>query len=195
VLTAQQLHTAASLANIANFLQEQKVQIGFGGLIFNLIPSLHTHIAGHFLGERLEETPHLVEDLIRFAPPAPNVPPVAESYRVALSHFRQQQSQIDAHIWHEFQQAEIPYAHFVTATRYMARNIIAALSLGNMDYIGSELDWIKPLLANFQWPSGTLLRFLSVYHEASDLYLNGRGRPIIESLAQVIQNESVRREP
>jgi DNA-binding transcriptional MerR regulator len=195
VLTAQQLHTAASLASIANFLQEQKIQIGFGGLIFNLIPPLHTHIAGHFLGERLEDTPHLIEDLIRFEPPAQNVPPVAESYRVASSQFRQQQSQIEAHVWQEFQQAEIPYAHIVNANRYIARNIIAALSLGDMDYIGRELDWIKQLLANYQWSSGTLQHYLSAYHEASDLYLNGRGQPVVEWLAQVIQNETVRREP
>lgn len=191
VLTAQQLHTAASLANIASFLQEQKVQIGFGGLIFNLIPTLHTHIPGHFLGARLEDTPHLVEDLIRFEPPAPNVPLVAESYHAALSQFRQQQSQIDAHTWQEFRQAEIPYEHLVNANRYMARNINAALSLGDMDYIGSELDWLKQLLANYQWPPGMLQRYLSTYHEASDLYLNGRGRPVVDWLAQIIQKEMV----
>jgi DNA-binding transcriptional MerR regulator len=195
VLTAQQLHTAASLANIANFLQEQKVQIAFGGLIFNLIPTLHTHIPGHFLGARLEDTPHMIEDLIRFEPPAPNVPLVTDSYRVALSQFRQQQSQIDAHIWQELRQAEIPYAHFVNANRYISHNIIAALSLGDMDYIGSELAWIKHLLANYQWPSGTLQRYLSAYHEASDLYLNGRGRPIVDWLAQIIQNETVNSNP
>ena len=195
VLTAQQLHTAASLVNIANFLHEQNVPVAFGGLIFNLIPDLHTHITGHFLGERLEDTPPLVENLISYNPPLPEVVAPSEAYRIALSQFRQQQSQVEAYVWQNFREAEMPYEHFVNANMHLARNIISALTLGDMNYIGIELAWLKQLLVNHQWPVNLLIRYLAAYHEACDKYLNGRGLPVVDWLAHVLQNEAVNREP
>lgn len=187
LLAAQQLHTAASLLNIANFLQEQEIPVAFGGLIFNILPDLHQRIPGHYLGARLEETPHVVENLIYLRSPLPDTKPVSDLYRDAGQHFRKRQSQIEAHMWQKFQQSEMPYEHFVNANMQMARNIISALELGNMDYIGVELAWIKQLLANYQWPEGALERYLVAYHEAVDLYTNGPGRPIVKWLAQIIK--------
>lgn len=190
ILTAQQLHTAASLAGMANFVQEQQVAVAFGGMIFNLIPELHSRIAGHFLGERLRDAPRLVENLIKFEPPTPELLPVSESYRAALPSFHQQQSQIEVYVWQSFKQAEMPYEHFVSANMHLARNITAALTLGDMNYIGNELAWIKQLLANYQWPVELLLRYLSAYHDACEIYLNELGQPITNWLAQVLQNET-----
>lgn len=189
LLTAQQLHTAASLLEMAAFLRDQNIPVAFGGLIFNLMPALQTRIPGHFLGERLEETPHVVENLMTFAPPTPEPEPVSPEYHTALAHFRQQQSQIEAHMWQKFRQAEMPYEHFVNANRHMASNIVAALTLGDMDYVGTEIAWLEQLLANYRWPPGTLQRYLAAYHEAAVLYLNGRGRPIINWLAKFTQPE------
>jgi len=191
LLSVQQLHTAASLLKTAGFMEQQQVPLAFGGLIFNLIPDLQTRIPGHFLGTRLGDTPQVVENLVNFRPPVPDVSLVDESYRIAMSYFREHQSQIEAHMWRQFQQAEIPYVHFVNANMHMARNIISALALGSMDYIGVELAWIRQLLVNYQWPDGMLMRYLMAYHEAADLYLNDRGRPVVNWLAQVIENEKV----
>ncbi len=188
LLTAQQLHTAASLLNIANFLREQNVTVAFGGLIFNLLPDLHKRISGHFLGARLEEAPHVVENLINFGALLPDTKPVSDAHRTAATHFREQQSQIEAHMWQTFEQSKMPYEHFVNANIHMARNIISALVLGDMNYIGVELAWIKQMLANYQWPDGILERYLSAYQEAVDLYTNGPGRPIVDWLAQIIEN-------
>ena len=189
VAPVQQLHTAASLLNMANLLARQQVPLAFGGLIFNLIPGLQNRIPGHFLGSRLEDTPRVIENLIKFEPPLPEIPPVGEVYKTANAYFHQKQSQIEAHMWQQFRQEEIPYEHFVNANMHLARNITSALELGNMDYIGVELAWIKQLLVNFQWPDEPLLDYLKAYHEAAALFLNDRGRPIVDWLALVIKNE------
>lgn len=188
LLTAQQLHTAASLLEITNFLRKQKVTVAFGGLIFNILPDLHKRIPGHFLGARLEDITHVVENLINYGMPAVEPPPISELYRTAGLHFRQQQSQIEAHMWQQFQQAEVPYEHFTNANVHMARNILSALTLGDMAYIGVELAWIKQLLANYEWADGTLNYYLSAYHEAVDLYTNGSTRPVVDWLEQIIEN-------
>ncbi|MCB9419144.1 MAG: MerR family transcriptional regulator [Ardenticatenaceae bacterium] len=190
LLSAQQLHTASSLLAIAHFLREQEMPAAFGGLIFSLIPGLHKRIPGHYLGNRLEDVPHIVETLIHFDPPVPDTEPIAELYQVALNHFRQRQSQIEAHMWQKFQQADMPYEHFVNANMHMARNITSALTLGDMNYLGVELAWIKQFLDNYHWPQGTLHRYLSAYHEAVDIYLNGTGRPIVEWLMKVVPDQA-----
>ena len=187
LLTAQLLHTASSLLDIAHFLQEQKVSVAFGGLIFNLIPDLHKRIPGHFVGARLEDTPHVIENLINFTPPLPATEPISETYTTALTQFKQQQSQIEAQLWQTFRQVDMPYAHFVNANMHMARNIISALILGDMNYIGTELDWLEQLFSNYQWPAEVLPHYLRAYHEAAKLYLNGSGRPVVEWLAQITQ--------
>ena len=188
LLTAQQLHTAASLLEIANFLQQQNVTVAFGGLIFNLIPELRGRIPGHFLGTGLGEVPHIIENLINYAPPIPDSVPVSKNHHQSLVHFREHQSQIESHLWQQFQQSKMPYEHFVNANMHMARNIVSALALGNMDYVGVELAWIKQLLVNYQWPEGALENYLSTYREAVDLYTNDPGSPIVDWLTQVIQN-------
>ncbi len=185
LLSAQLLSTAASLLQIATFLQEHEIPVAFGGLIFNLIPDLHKRIPGHFVGARLEDTPHVIENLINFAPPVPEAEPLPESYKVAFDQFKQKQSQIEAHLWQQFQQTSMPYAHFVNANMRMARNITSALALGDMNYIGTELSWLEQLLSNYQWPAETLPQYLRSYYEATDLYLNGSGRPIVEWLAEI----------
>lgn len=191
LLTAQQLYTAASLLDIANFLREQKVTVAFGGLIFNILPDLHKRIPGHFLGARLEDITHVVENLINYGSPADEPLPISDTYRLAGLYFRQQQSQIEAHIWQQFQQAGIPYEHFTNANMHMARNILSALTLGDMAYIGVELVWIKQLLANHRWPDGALEQYLAVYHEAVASLADESVQPIVDWLAKIIKNRQI----
>ena len=68
VFTAQQLSTAASLFEVAQSIQEQKVLLGYGGLIFNHLPGLRKRIPGHFLGDTLEQAVQKIEQLITDQP-------------------------------------------------------------------------------------------------------------------------------
>jgi len=187
LLTAQQLHTAASLLEIADFLRQQKVPVAFGGLIFNMLPDLHKRIPGHFLGADLKDITHVVENLINYGSPAADPTPISDTYRTAGFYFRKQQSQIEAHIWQQVQQTGIPYEHITNANRHMARNILSALTLGDMGYIGVELAWIKQLLANHQWPDGALEQYLTIYHEAVTSLIDQSGQPIVDWLEKIIK--------
>lgn len=186
ILSAQQLHTAASLLEMTDVLASQDVPVAYGGLIFNHVPAIQKRIPGHFLGTRLEETSHVVEKIIMFSPAVPKPAPVDEAYRAALEHFQNKQSQLEVYMWERFSKADIPYEHFVNANMHMARNITSALALGDMNYIGHELVWIKQLLVNYQWPDTILLAYIKVYREAAEHHLNGRGRPVIDWLDLVI---------
>lgn len=187
LLTAQQLYTAASLLTIATFLREQNSTVAFGGLIFNLLPDLHKRIPAHFLGSRLEDIAHVVENLINLGSPLPTPIPISDAHRLAGAHFRERQSQIEIVIWEKFKQSQIPYDHVTTANMYLARNIISALALGDIDYIGVELTWIKQLLSNYKWPDGALERYLYIYYEAVESLTDQSGQLIVDWLARIIK--------
>lgn len=189
IASVQQLHTAASLLEMTQVLSKEDVPLAFGGLIFNLVPNLKERIPGHFLGNRLEDTPKVVENIVKFSPAIPEAISIDQSYQTALKHFRQKQSQVEAYTWEKFSKAEVPYSHFANANMHMARNITSALILGDMDYIGRELAWIKQLLLNYQWPDDLLLQYLRIYHDAAVDILNGQGKPIEEWLERVINEE------
>ena len=70
VSSAQLLHTAASLKEMAKVFQSQEIPLVYGGRIFNLLPELRSRIPGTFLGESLESAPQLIERLM-VAQPSP----------------------------------------------------------------------------------------------------------------------------
>ena len=188
LLTAQLLHTAASLLQISTYLREQQIQVAFGGMIFNLIPDLHKRIPGHYLGARLEDTPHMIENLISFEMPIPEPEPISEEYQIAVTNYKQNQSKIEAELWNTFQERDMAYEHFVNINMHMARNIKSALTLGNMDYIQPELSWVEQLLVNYQWAPGALQHYLMAYHSVANLHLGNQGQPVLDWLNKVVKS-------
>ena len=80
ILTAQHLHSAATLLDAAQILKNARVPLAYGGRIFNLIPSLRQRIPGHFLGERLELAPRAAEQLLTGSVSLPETEAVADEY-------------------------------------------------------------------------------------------------------------------
>lgn len=189
VASAQQLHTAATLLEFARFLQTAGIPLAFGGRIFNLIPALRARVPGHFLGDHLSEAPQVVEQLM--SSPAPLVPVEAalETFRHTLAHFREHLPRIEAHVRQAMEPLEITPAHLSRANESLARDIEAALTLGDMEFLRDEVAWIEGLLANHQISAELLGHYLNAYHQAIRTHLDERGQPIVTWLAQLIEIE------
>jgi methanogenic corrinoid protein MtbC1 len=187
IMAAQQLHTAATLTEMARILQREVVALAYGGLIFNLLPALRERIAGHFLGERLESAPEIVEELMTSPRPRPPVEEIPEGYHEALAHFQDRQGLVEAKLIQSLNGLQIPPRHLSIANRELALNIDAALSLGNMDYLGTDMRWIANLLENREMPSGMLYDYLEAYHQAAEEQLDDRAEPILTWLENMIQ--------
>jgi DNA-binding transcriptional MerR regulator len=185
ILVAQQLHTAARLLEMADLLHRRGVPVAFGGRVFNTLPALRSRIPGHFLGERLELAPQVVEQLLASPrPPAP-VQVAAESYRLALAHFRERQALIEAQVWGAMQPSGISSEVLNIAEAYLADNIAAALAFGDMDLMQADLAWVEALLRNRRLPADRLYDYLRVYRQAARAQLDERGAPILEWLGRV----------
>lgn len=187
VFSAQLLDTAATLLDVALYLQGIKVPLAFGGYVFSAIPDLVRRIPGHFLGEELNKVPYVIEQLALNPPPMPEYHPVPEAYEEAWAYFRERSGMIEAQVWQIFGRMNGNAGELTDVNHYLTRNIMSALRLGNLDYIGSNLEWVEGMMINHNMPPKALYDFLATYHQAAALYLNApAGQPVVSWLEEVV---------
>ncbi|MEZ4730563.1 MAG: hypothetical protein R3E79_25845 [Caldilineaceae bacterium] len=173
VLTAQQLYTAASLREIGELIYQVRVPMAFGGMIFTQLPDLPTRITGHYLGATIEGALQRVDELLFPVRLPQAAPPIPLAYEIALEDFRIHQAHIEAELWHMLGDSGMPHALLRRANINFSRDIIAALTLGNIKYLGVDLNWIKGLLTNhYQMPESLVTRYLAAYREAAERHLH-----------------------
>jgi DNA-binding transcriptional MerR regulator/methylmalonyl-CoA mutase cobalamin-binding subunit len=187
ILPAQQLHTAASLLEMARSLQKQRIPFAYGGLVFNLLPALRTRIPGYFLGERLDEAPQAVEQVLSSTRPIPSGESASEAYQHALAHFRERQGLIDTYVWQSMDPGGPGRKNLTIANTHLALNITAALTLGDMNFLGADIKWVEGLLGNYRLPGGMLYDYLNVYRQAANAHLDERGAPVVDWLERITE--------
>jgi DNA-binding transcriptional MerR regulator/methylmalonyl-CoA mutase cobalamin-binding subunit len=188
ILSAQRLTTAATLQEMAQFLVEKHIPLAYGGQIFNSLPALQERIAGHYLGTNVNEAAQIVEHLLASSPPIPQAEPISDIYQQALDYYSQQQPLVDAAVWEAWQSTDISEDHHRLVDYNLSRNIIAALTMGDIAFVSRDLVWVKNLLVNYQLPADSLCAYLNAYHQAVETQLDDRGTPVKMWLAQVIAN-------
>lgn len=186
VLAAQHIRSAASLQEMGFFLERAGVPMGYGGQIFNRVPELRTRIPGEFLGEQLMQAVGHLERLLEEPPQVPRVPDRDPDLMAALEDFQDSQPRIEGQVWDQLKEFGIPHASLETANHFLGQGVAAALTLGDLAFMGNDLEWINGLLQNYGSNHGFLQRYLHAYRDAAQDQLNARGAPIIDWLAQTI---------
>ncbi len=189
ILTAQQLHTAASLCKMASHLAERELPTSYGGRVFNLIPRLKEHIHGQFLGEDIRDIPSVVDRILRDPIELPAPESSTDETKLALANFLNHQAEIEARVWQEMSAKEAPSDHIAIANGDLAVNIIAALELGDIAFIGHEIDWNKRFLENRGFPDEILTDYLVAYAEATEDIVGVEGIIITDYILEVIAGE------
>lgn len=186
IMAAQTLPTAATLLEVANLLLRIRVPLGYGGLIFNLSPAARATIPGHFLGEQLEVATKTVERLL-FEPtmPAP-AGNISYDYARALAHFQARQAHLEAWLWEQLPNGNIPHRYLTAANKHFGNHILAALTLGNIGLLEQALSWVEGFLPNYNHPfkQHALTNYLQTYHQAATQTLGDDGRVVVEWLGR-----------
>jgi len=186
VSTAQRLSTAVNLLEVAQYLQAARVPLAFGGLIFNLLPDLRKRIPGHFLGDSLDGVVQSIEQLLVNPPEIPEVEQVPDEYKLAHAHFKEYQPTIAAYMWEQFQRNGMKEQHLEIANEFLGQDILAGLTLGDMDFLEYELDWLAGLLQTNDIPQEVLPQYLSLYRQAVEANLDQRGQLVVDWLNSVL---------
>jgi len=195
VLSAQRLHTAATLLDMADLMHRRGAPVAFGGRVFNVLPALRSRIPGYFLGERLDLAPLAVEQILASSHPPAAVSTAPEAYHLALAHFRERQAAIEAQVWSAMQPSDISYEYLNVADAHLADDVAAALAFGDMDLVQADLAWVEALLRNRRLPAERLYHYLRAYQQAASAHLDERGTLILEWLARVSQPGVLRELP
>ncbi len=183
IISAQLLHTAATLKGIAQVLQEQEVPLAFGGSVFTSMPDLPRLIPGHFLGTSLEMAIQKAAQLIqegRAVAAAEDDP--AQAYEDALMQFQMRRAAIESNVWEQFIRTNKPTNHLAEINKDFGETIDSALVLGDIKLLPQDMSWIEYLLKGYRLPPSLLAAYVQLYHEAAERNLGPECWPIVEWL-------------
>lgn len=145
ILAAQQLHTAAGLLEMGRLLEERRVPLAYGGLVFNQSPYLRTIIPGHFLGERIDEAVPAVERIMQVPHVHASLESVPTASLAALRRFRELRSAIEADVRGAYRNDGLSPARVGEANALLGSYIEAALALGSFHRSNADDTWLKNL--------------------------------------------------
>ena len=186
VLVAQQLITAATLQQTALALSSQNIPLAFGGRIFGIHPGLEQTIPGYFLGNILATAVENIETLLNEKirqQPARAASPI---YVTTHNAYSSKRPQIELTFRELLEPLSISPEDIRTGIHFLGENITAALQLGDMSHVSTEIDWLKGLLQSHGVPQEQLIYFMQTYSRAVNQNINGQGKPIYEWLASEV---------
>ncbi len=189
ILSAQQLQTAYDLRETAAYLNANGGRVSFGGRIFNLIPELRKRIPAHFLGETIQEAIQSVETLLTSDIQLEGIEPIYEGDKQLSLSFNHNRPMIDMYALTETNNIGIPIEFSTIAIQQLGNNLQSALSLGNIEALGKEMDWIEGLLREHNQDGESLYNFLRAYAKSVDSAMGDIGQPISEWIGSQINGK------
>ena len=131
----------------------------------------------------MEEATQMVDRLLTYAVPTPTTKCVPDFYLKALAAFRENQALIEARAWNLLKSQGISYEHYTNANLHLSRDIYAALTFGDIEFLGAEIAWAEKLLLNYSMPVEMLQHYLQAYHQAAAEHLAGPAELVVDWLA------------
>jgi DNA-binding transcriptional MerR regulator len=96
---------------------------------------------------------------------------------------------VEAHLWGTARPEGIPSDYLTLANAELGRNIVAALTLGDMAFLDADIDWLRGLLRNLEIPAKLLYDYFDAYYRAAQKHVDERGRPVVAWLAKLTDNQ------
>jgi methanogenic corrinoid protein MtbC1 len=183
ILVAQSLITAASLQKTADLLKDLRAPVAFGGRIFSAQPTLFERIHGFYLGNSIQAALDAAENFLKRKTKPATAKSASSKYKTALSSFIAHRTHIEATLKEALPPVGVDFS---TGIQFLGDNIIAALQLGEMDFVTQEMEWVKTLMQSHKRPPQELAFFMQAYSQAVDKHINGQGSPIKDWFAKQI---------
>jgi len=183
ILVSQTLASAATLQQTALTLTSKKIAVGYGGRIFNVQPEITKRISGHHLGNDVSASLEEVEHILSGKRKSIHVQPASQEYVAAYQFFISKRADIELTLKSLINPLAVSSEGFQTGIQFLGDNIVAALHLGDMNYVSDEMNWVKFLLHAYQRPDEELISFMDAYAQAVNKHINGSSKPIYEWLA------------
>jgi MerR family transcriptional regulator, light-induced transcriptional regulator len=187
ITAAQTLASAASLREMADYVNAHGVSIAYGGGIFTMHPEITERIPGYYLGNTIANLPQEVEHLLSQFSPLPAVKPIPLDYTQPLAKYKENESIIIASVSQALPPIMLDYHYLETANEQFSRNIIAALSLGDINYLDTSVGWLMGFLVNVGVSPSLAAGYFTAYRQAVQHYLGDQAEPILDWFTRIEQ--------
>ena len=177
VLSAQQLVNAVELKRTAQALANT-VPVGFGGRIFKISPSLKKGIPAFYLGDTLEETPDIIENIINNKSTS-GMDEIKNSYQDLYELFElklQTTFSLISELNSTWNSSE---GSLSAATHTINNAVSAALYFGNLDILLPEIHWVEGFLANHHYRRDQIVDLWRRYTESIRKVMGQEAAPLI----------------
>jgi cobalamin-dependent methionine synthase I len=179
IFSAQQLHTAVALTDMTRILNNSDIVMAFGGLIFNQVAELRRYIPGYFLGENIVAAVEVVAQLMNKQPLVSVSKTASPAYQRALKQFINNRSRIEAAVRDKLMAAGQPVEQLEAISQDFTRQIIAALRLGDITLLQTEMTWVYYLLISYRQPNAFVNEFVLAFFEAAQSYLDDSAAVVV----------------
>lgn len=186
--TAQTLYTAGAILDMARRLVALNVPFGFGGAVFTYLESSRKHMPGYFLGETVEGVPGRIKKILTNDKSVPKAEPVPEAYQTAVSHFIKKRTGVETYVLEHSDLVNLNLGYLQNANHELGNNIEAALKLGDINLLTSNVNWIEGFLMNFhhRMPENVLGNYVSIYRDGLKAHLGEDGELIHNWFSQML---------
>jgi methanogenic corrinoid protein MtbC1 len=188
VISNQLLSTAASLVDVTTALEDHDILIGYGGLVFNMLPQLREHIPAHYLGPTIEGAIGIIEQLIDRKVPPPPAAAADERHIKALKQFEQHRSLIESQVWNSYAASDKMTDQLSEINFDLAGIIISALKFSDIEILGRDMEWIQYLMASYQLTENELRDYIRVYYESAKAHLDDQAHMVFHWLEDLLQS-------
>jgi hypothetical protein len=111
---------------------------------------------------------------------------IPEAYLQARDGFARSRAIIEADVAHALRSRGVAHHPVALADLELGLNIDAALALGDMEFLGTDIDWMAGLLRNHRLPPEALSGYLATYHQAAADHLDEWGQPVVAWLGGLL---------
>ena len=182
ILIASQLHTAANVFQAASHLRDTGVRLAFAGPIFTRQNRLTLSIPGVYLGDRLDRLVQIVEMLMQHPDQPISVQAARPGYMEAHAQIAEKQALLKADIWEQLSSDGIKEHTLQAANDYLMQDILAALTLNDLDSLMTEIEWVDTLISHQELPGKLLPEYLRVFAGSLDRQIGLPGKVVSDWL-------------
>ena len=184
ISAAQTLPGAASLVELANFLNARSISLAFGGGIFNQIDHLYERIPGYFLGRQINMAPKVIDHLLTEHQSIPTTKPASPAYATALSGFKAQGALILSRVRQIMESGKIAPRYVEAANINFSQSVTAALILGDIHLLDFSVTWLNGFLENINVSPEFALQYYQAFRQAVREQPGFQDGPLLDWLAR-----------
>lgn len=170
ILNASRLSTSVNLLKVLNTLLEKQITAAFGGWIFTNIPDLVEKMPGVYLGTDLINAVSIIEGLLTgqesFAAKAPHT----LQHQELVRELKRNRPEFDEILRGKLSTigTSLNIQDVYEANHNLILDISAALTLGDINYLRYNLDWLSELITSRKFNSVNLESYFRAFSEAVD---------------------------